>query len=200
MCSSDLFPSHDTKDVVSVPKYEGHPKMRVCEYTVISEVTDVVRELDAVVYNGKDATVLAPDTEPESKFSDDKTAIPARKTLDTSYPQNILAYCEGYAAGNHDFAGSNAYGSSKDSPRGKSYGIGYDDGYYNHPSQVDVTQSCCCGCSDGCDLRDCSSDCDCSEDNDYNDGYDCGYKDARNACYFQENLPIDASDEFKGIS
>lgn len=38
------------KDVVSVPKYEGHTKMRVCEYTVASEILDVVKELDKVVY------------------------------------------------------------------------------------------------------------------------------------------------------
>ena len=38
-------------DVVSVPKYEGHPKIRVCKYVVVSEIADVVTELDKVVYS-----------------------------------------------------------------------------------------------------------------------------------------------------
>lgn len=49
------------KDVVSVPKFEGHTKMRVCEYTVVSEITDVVKELDKVVYTSN-AQELAPDS------------------------------------------------------------------------------------------------------------------------------------------
>jgi hypothetical protein len=52
------------KDVVSVPKYEGHTKMRVCEYTVVNEIKDVVKELDKVVY-----TSNAGDLEPD--YNDD---------------------------------------------------------------------------------------------------------------------------------
>lgn len=37
-------------DVVSVPKYENHPKVRVSKYVVVSEITDVVKELEKVVY------------------------------------------------------------------------------------------------------------------------------------------------------
>jgi hypothetical protein len=48
------------KDVVSVPKYAGHTKMRVCEYTVVNEILDVVKELDKVVYTST-ATALSPD-------------------------------------------------------------------------------------------------------------------------------------------
>ncbi len=48
------------KDVVSVPKYEGHTKMRVCEYTVVSEIKDVVKELDKVVYTSE-AQEIVPD-------------------------------------------------------------------------------------------------------------------------------------------
>ena len=47
-------------NVVSVPQYDSHPKMRVCEYTVVSEITDIVKELDKVVYQASSAP-LDPD-------------------------------------------------------------------------------------------------------------------------------------------
>jgi hypothetical protein len=50
------------KNVVCVPKYEGHTKMRVCEYTVIDEITDVVKALDKIVYTST-AKELVPDQE-----------------------------------------------------------------------------------------------------------------------------------------
>lgn len=48
-------------NVVSVPKYEKHPKIRVCTYTVISEIKDIVKELDKAVYSGTTATEVKPD-------------------------------------------------------------------------------------------------------------------------------------------
>ena len=54
------------KDVVSVPKFEGHTKMRVCEYTVASEISDVVKELDKVVY-----TATAQEMVPDDNIGDD---------------------------------------------------------------------------------------------------------------------------------
>ena len=49
------------KDVVSVPHYAGHTKMRVCEYVVVDEIKDVVKELDKVSVYKADATPAEPD-------------------------------------------------------------------------------------------------------------------------------------------
>jgi hypothetical protein len=184
------------KDVVSVPQYESHPKMRVSEYVVVSEIKDIVKELDKVVYTSK-AETLAPDM--------DEPSIPlavsgkAKNKVDTTSPWNHAKYVEGWEDAQHDIDLGLDYGTSRDYSEENSYRLGYNDNFNGRPNKATEEQvsggECDCTCDDcsgtvsETSLRD--------EDNDYNRGYVLGGDDDADGCYYGENLPIDASDDFK---
>jgi len=176
------------KDVVSVPKYEGHTKMRVCEYTVASEILDVVKELDKVVYTSNaeeintdwDYNQEPTDGACEDDYSCDSKSSTTSK-VDTTSPWNAESYSEGYELGESDINGDMQYGTSRDYSRENSYRIGYNDGYNQRTNQAD---------SDIPDDED-------ADDDEYTDGYIQGEHDARYDLPYQTNLINDASDEHR---
>lgn len=121
------------KDVVSVPKYEGHTKMRVCEYTVVSEIKDVVKELDKVVYTSN-AGNLEPDY--NSDDSDDYDS-------DYNYDENDSCDCgscgcssdddaeyqAGYDQGKHDSNFELEYMTNLDHDASDAFRDGYAEGF-----------------------------------------------------------------------
>jgi len=121
------------KDVVSVPKYEGHTKMRVCEYTVVSEIKDVVKELDKVVYTSN-AGNLEPDY--NSDDSDDYDS-------DYNYDENDSCDCgscgcssdddteyqAGYDQGKHDANFELEYMTNLDHDASDAFRDGYAEGF-----------------------------------------------------------------------
>lgn len=175
------------KDVVSVPRYDGHPKMRVSTYTVVSEIKDVVKELDKVVYKSN-AETLAPDA-PVSKPAT-KSKVVSSTDIDTTSPWNETKYREGYTIGSQDSGDGLEYGFNRDYSEVNSYRIGYNDGYNNRPNQAD--SQVCCGTSCACDESD-ESD----ESDEYDDGYDLGAEDAINGLSYQTSLELADSEEFK---
>ena len=173
------------KDVVSVPKYESHPKMRVSTYTVISEILDVVKELDKVVYTAK-ATVLPPDAKPSAK--------PA---VDTTSAWDEAAYRRGWDDAQSDLDAGSEYGYSRDYSAKNSYRIGYNDCFNGRDNQADMkTKTSNPDCGEGY-LTEWDADEPDAADSDYNRGYTCGYDDAEAMHGFQHSLDIDDSDEFK---
>lgn len=140
------------KDVVSVPKYEGHTKMRVCEYTVVSEIKDVVKELDKVVYTSNGGN-LDPDYDVsdwdaianDGEYCDDYTdACPWTSeeegcdgqcengcdcNSDHSEHEDENEYRAGYDQGVHDRKFGLEYSSNLDSDSSDSFRNGYSDGY-----------------------------------------------------------------------
>ena len=131
------------KDVVSVPKYEGHTKMRVCEYTVVSEIKDVVKELDKVVYTSK-----AESFNPDYNINDDGiNACPWTSEEDdnwnTDYSESSDDCCndsacdceregeyrDGYDQGVHDRNFGLEYQTNVDSDASVAFKNGYDDGF-----------------------------------------------------------------------
>ena len=123
------------KDVVSVPKYDNHPKMRVSQYLVVSEIKDIVKELDKVVYTSN-AENLAPDRADDQDYEED---YEEESEQDESHDADsgVGPYDEGYTAGDSDKLGDRLYGYSLDTTRGGDYADGYEDGYfgdeYNSP-------------------------------------------------------------------
>lgn len=175
-------------NVVSVPQYESHPKMRVCEYTVVSEIKDVVKELTKVVYTAV-GTEFAPDRD---------TAEPtttSRHEVDTTSPWNEAKYREGWATAEDDMAEGDDYGTSRDYSEVNSYRLGYNDCFNGRPNQASAAtcdDSCDCDCAGWDDGRESES-----EDTEYNRGYACGYTDAEEMNGFQSSLDIAATDEYK---
>jgi hypothetical protein len=176
------------KDVVSVPKYEGHTKMRVCEYTVASEILDVVKELDKVVYTSNAEEINTDwdyNQEPTDGACEDDCSCDSKSSttskVDTTSPWNAEAYSEGYELGESDLNGDMQYGTSRDYSRENSYRIGYNDGYNQRTNQAD---------SDIPDDED-------ADDDEYTDGYIQGEHDARYDLPYQTNLTTDASDEHR---
>ena len=182
------------KDVVSVPKYEGHTKMRVCEYTVASEILDVVKELDKVVYTSNAEALNTdwnssyysdePSDDDESSADDDCSndcACSATSKVDTTSPWNAEAYSEGYELGESDFDVGNQYGDGRDYSRENSYRIGYNDGYNQRTNQA------------AADIPDDEN----ADDDEYTDGYVQGEHDARYDLPYQTNLTTNASDELR---
>jgi len=104
------------KDVVSVPKYADHTKMRVSTYTVVSEIKDVVKELEKVVYTSS-ATVLAPDRD-EDDFEDD-----FEDDYNAGWGDGITARDDGEAYG---------FGRKNHTPK-SNYSNGYNDAYNGRP-------------------------------------------------------------------
>jgi len=122
------------KDVVSVPKYEGHTKMRVCEYTVVSEIKDVVKELDKVVYTSN-AQSFEPDY---NNGSDDQSGNWDSDCSDKSddFCDDSMCDCEredeykeGYDRGSHDRNFGLEYQTNLHSNATDAYKNGYDDGF-----------------------------------------------------------------------
>jgi hypothetical protein len=179
------------KDVVSVPKYEGHTKMRVCEYTVASEILDVVKELDKVVYTAK-AEAFVPDASDEASdeeyYSEDDSCdscacgnkSAATGKVDTTSPWNEEAYRDGYDTGEADAAHGFQYGTGRDYSRENSYRMGYNDGYNQRPNAAD-------------DAASEESD----TDDEYIIGYEQGEQDASNRLDYQTNLDPDGSDVYR---
>ena len=142
-------------DVVSVPKYEHHPKMRVCRYTVINEITDIVKELDKIVYKSDGSELPADSTDDDYKYDDelDDIADEAENAatpptwngeVDTTSPWNADSYLEGYDVGMEDLSSGAEYGKSRDFSRENSYRIGYNDAYNERPDKTiadDLTNS-----------------------------------------------------------
>lgn len=183
------------KDVVSVPKYDGHTKMRVCEYTVASEILDVVKELDKVVYTSKAETLETDWDDSEHDYDEQyestnscgdddcsscdcqsKASKPAK--VDTTSAWNEKAYLDGYKTGESDLENGEEYGYSRDYNRENSYRIGYNDAYNERPNQA---------------AKKSAND---NSEDEYIAGYKQGQKDVEAGYAYQANLDIDASDEF----
>lgn len=128
------------KDVVSVPKYEGHTKMRVCEYTVVSEIKDVIKELDKVVYTSK-AEDLNPDytddisnDDLDNECDDDCCCNDSCGCADDTYQyiadsENEDEYNAGYSQGNHDRRFGLEYQTNLDLDASQAFRDGYAEGY-----------------------------------------------------------------------
>jgi hypothetical protein len=137
------------KDVVSVPKYEGHTKMRVCEYTVVSEINDVVKELDKVVYTSK-AGNLEPDYDPASDGSDyydngwdsDETDGDCDESeCDDSTcqcHQEEHEYRAGYKLGVSDSKANAEYQTSVEIDATDEFKTGYKDGWYDNETDKNL--------------------------------------------------------------
>ena len=155
------------RDVVSVPRYAGHTKMRVSTYTVISEVVDVVKELDKIVYKS-DGTELAPDA-------------PAPKADDRV---DSADYDAGWEAGWSDVDNGENYGHSRNYGLKGAYLQGYNDAYNERPyageEQVSSGQPE-----------------DFDGDEEYQAGFNQGDDDRRYDLDEGTNLEFDASDDFK---
>jgi hypothetical protein len=111
------------KDVVSVPKFEGHTKMRVCEYVVVNEIKDVIKELDKVVY-----TSTANDLNPDYDCCNGDScgcACDGSEYEDTDENE----YKAGYEQGVHDRQFSFEYATNLDTDSSDAFRNGYDDGY-----------------------------------------------------------------------
>jgi hypothetical protein len=105
----------DPRDVVSVPKYKSHPKMRVSKYTVVDEIKDVVKELDKVVY-----TASAKEFQPDMNDA----AVPPS---DESF--NTAKYEAGKTCGRSDYDSGLLYGESLTKNYSQEFRDGYHDGY-----------------------------------------------------------------------
>jgi hypothetical protein len=116
------------RDVVSVPKYENHPKMRVSTYTVVSEINDVVKELDKIVYTSN-AQELTPDEVDLSKID-----------VDLVHDEPVSSYDDGFRCGDEDQCDGVAYGYSRDYDIEGDYVKGYNDGY-NARGHRDVVEA-----------------------------------------------------------
>lgn len=176
-------------DIVSVPEYEKYSKMRVCKYHVISEITDVVKELDKVVYSGKNATALDPDMEE----NDDSEFSKPRGTVEDFH--------EGYEDGSQADFLEQEY-PSEDEFETEAYSEGFYAGYHGYEMTIpedleseDNEDSCDC-CQKCCECESCDDENTLSE-SEYSAGRATGEHDARKGLPYQENFPIDASDEFK---
>lgn len=121
------------KDVVSVPKYEGHTKMRVCEYVVVNEIKDIVKELDKVVYTST-AENLNPDYSDNGWDSDQDDSNDCCKDgcgCDRSECEDTdeTDYKAGYEQGSHDRIFEFEFGVSLDIDATDEFKQGYQDGY-----------------------------------------------------------------------
>jgi hypothetical protein len=123
------------KDVVSVPKYDGHTKMRVCEYTVVSEINDVVKELDKVVYTSNGHSFESDYDESEDFDSEDE-------------------YRLGYEAGQSDVEDGYEYKANLDPDSTDAFKDGYEDGFNENSTD---SNECCgsgCGCAENTEADD----------------------------------------------
>ena len=195
------------KDVVSVPKYDNHPKMRVSQYLVVSEIKDIVKELDKVVYTSN-AETFAPDRsddewseyegdcDDESDESDcedncDSCSCDSKPSattkVDTTSSWDEVAYREGYGIGEDDAEFGNEYGESRDYSRKNSYRMGYNDGYNQRPNVAEEAEKAKQEEEENNDV----------EDTEYLAGWNQGRHDLKFGLEYQANLDSDSSDAFK---
>jgi hypothetical protein len=126
------------KDVVSVPKYEGHTKMRVCEYVVVSEIKDVVKELDKVVYtsNAQEFDSDWDSDEPDGDYGFDDDSDYSDECADgcgcSCNSESEDEYTSGYDQGKHDANFGLEYMTNLDSDASDAYRDGYAEGYRNN--------------------------------------------------------------------
>ena len=160
------------RDVVSVPRYAGHTKMRVSTYKVLSEVVDVVKELDKIVYKS-DGSSLPPDQP--------KTPAPKVQAVDSN------DYEGGFEAGEEDRFDGESYGTSRDYSLKGSYLSGYNDAY-NGRARSTV-------CSQPAQVEDGSPETE--NENEYLKGYDLGVADYQQGRYEGYSLDFDVSDKLK---
>ena len=186
------------KDVVSVPKYESHPKMRVSQYLVVSEIKDIVKELDKVIYTSN-AENLAPDSTDDG---DDYNCEDESEPYDSTGAAGICSYDEGYKVGEHDNGIGKLYGYSADETRNVEYQAGYNDGYfgeeYNLPDSsqpVQTESDDSCGCENNCGICDkefetprSPVDQDPSDQEQYRVGFSMGQSDFANGHSFEYSL------------
>lgn len=106
------------KDVVSVPKYENHPKMRVCQYTVVSEINpgEAVATLTKSVYNA-DGSEMCPDN------------CDCCDCCDEHDEHDESDYNDGYHLAEEDFYNDMTYGASLHSNVSDEMATGYSDGW-----------------------------------------------------------------------
>jgi hypothetical protein len=183
------------KDVVSVPEYAGHTKMRVCEYVVVDEIKDIVAELDKASVYKADATPSVPDacdcdgfgcgfdTFGEYEDEDDYSSSNETPEIDTTSPWNAEAYVRGFADGEHDLDNGEDYGWNRDYTEENSYRIGYNDAYNGRPNQAREVEEASAGYNS-------------HDDEDYNAGIALGRYDKRNGLTFQSSLSLFEGDAF----
>jgi hypothetical protein len=191
------------KDVVSVPKYDNHPKMRVSQYLVVSEIKDIVKELDKVVYTSN-AETFAPDRSDDewSDYEDecddecDETGCDScscesntstKAKVDTTSSWDEVAYREGYGIGEDDVESGNEYGENRDYSRENSYRMGYNDGYNQRPNVAEEAEKAEQESEESNDV----------EDTEYLAGWNQGRHDWKFGFEYQANLDSDSSDAFK---
>jgi hypothetical protein len=191
------------KDVVSVPKYDNHPKMRVSQYLVVSEIKDIVKELDKVVYTSN-AETFAPDRSDDewSDYEDecddecDETGCDScscesntstKAKVDTTSSWDEVAYREGYGIGEDDVESGNEYGENRDYSRENSYRMGYNDGYNQRPNVAEEAEKAEQESEESNDV----------EDTEYLAGWNQGRHDLKFGFEYQANLDSDSSDAFK---
>ena len=122
--------------------------MRVCEYTVVSEINDVVKELDKVVYTSK-AGNLEPDYDPASDGSDyydngwntDENDDYNESECDDSTcqcHQEEHEYRAGYKLGVSDSKANAEYQTSVDIDASDDFKTGYKDGWYDNETDKNL--------------------------------------------------------------
>ena len=128
------------KDVVSVPQYSGHPKMRVSQYFVVSEIKDIVKELDKVIYTSN-AEVFSPDsdgyTDEEDAEEKDHDAEECNdESCDCGFCRSSPVsaadeseYTAGYKLGQSDCTSGREFRESVDANASDLFNDGYADGY-----------------------------------------------------------------------
>ena len=207
-------------NVVSVPEYAKFTKMRVCEYTVVDEIEDTVKELDKVLYKTDDTGVseAAPDAVEKPVETDTngrswpKAAIngvgtPSGWNGVQSEDDDWLDedYITGYNIGLDDGEAANPYGYSRDYSRSSVYRTGYNDGFHSRTPLINLDVSYeevdeendgdCCGCGHcDCGREDYGQS---TEEIEYDAGYDLGRSDCLDGVPFQHSLDVDTSDTFK---
>lgn len=167
-------------NVVCVPDYAHSSKMRVCQYVVVDEIKNVVKELDKASVYKADATPATPDLLDDSVDCpcDECSGKPAQD-IDTTSSWNAEKYQEGFEDAQYDINQGNEYGYNRDYSEVNSYRIGYNDAYNGRPNKAKEEAA------------------ETASEKDYSSGYDIGYEDSENGLSYQFSLDIDASDEFK---
>ena len=184
------------KDVVSVPKYDNHPKMRVSQYLVVSEIKDIVKELDKVVYTSN-AETFAPDCSDDASDESDcegncyscscDSKPSATTKVDTTSAWDEIAYLEGYDIGEDDAEFGNEYGENRDYSRENSYRMGYNDGYNQRPNVAEEAEKADQESEETSEV----------EDTEYLAGWNQGRHDLKFGLEYQANLDSDSSCAFK---
>jgi hypothetical protein len=115
--------------------------MRVCEYTVVSEINDVVKELDKVIYTSN-AKTFEPDYtsdysdnyEGDHDQSDDYCGgnCSCENDYDSEESEFDDEYHAGYEAGKADVEDGYQFQQNLDSDASDAFARGYADGFNNN--------------------------------------------------------------------